>query len=117
MKTIRNFIIILLLIFSVNINSQDKKLIDTISFKVSGICNLCKLRIENAAIIKGVKYASWDIKTQMLTVIYRNDKVNIIDIHKSIAITGHDTEKVRASDEAYKKLPKCCAYRDNKKHH
>jgi len=118
MKTIKIlFTIIILSIGWINIKSQDNKLLDTVIFKVSGVCESCKTRIENAALIKGVKYVNWDIKTQKLTVIYRNDKVKIDEIHKSIALAGHDTEKIKASDEAYKKLPKCCAYRDGTKSH
>ncbi len=90
---------------------------DTISFHVSGVCGSCKQRIENAALIKGVKWAQWDIESQILTVIYRKDKVTPDAIHQSIALAGHDTDKVKATDEAYKKLPRCCAYRDGVEKH
>ncbi len=118
MKTIKNILIIILLLTSFkSIEAQNKNLIDTTTFKVSGVCGSCKSRIENAALIKGVKYANWDIKTHHLTVIYNTSKVKIDDIHKSIALAGHDTEKIKATDEAYSKLPKCCAYRDDVKSH
>ena len=40
----------------------------TESFKVLGNCNMCKARIEKAARAEGVTAASWDEKSQLLTV-------------------------------------------------
>jgi hypothetical protein len=34
------------------------------------------------------------------------------DIQKAIAQIGHDTEKFKAPDEVYNKLPECCLYRE-----
>jgi copper chaperone CopZ len=86
--------------------------IKTDSIWVNGLCNMCKDRIENAALIKGVKKVSWDKKTKILTVIYDSNKTNIDKIQKAIAEAGHDTKKYKAQDEVYKRLPKCCAYRE-----
>ena len=79
-------------------------------FKVYGACGMCKARIEKAAMIDGVKTAEWSQKTSMLTITYESNKVDLDDIHKSIAEAGHDTEKVRAKDETYKSLHACCHY-------
>jgi len=78
---------------------------------------MCKERIENAALIKGVKFAEWDKETKLIKVVFKPDKTDALKIHKSIAAAGHDTEKEKAEDEAYKKLPACCAYRDGVKTH
>lgn len=103
--------IITLLVFTLTVNAQDKKSkIETVKFEVKGVCNMCKDRIENAAIIKGVKFAEWDKATDTLTVIYRKDKLDIIKVHKSIAEVGHTTDRVECNMEAYNKLPACCAY-------
>ena len=32
------------------------------------------------------------------------------DIHKAIANVGYDTDKIKAKDEVYKDLHKCCKY-------
>lgn len=109
MKTILSVIAITL--FTFNSYSQEKSAkIDTIKFEVKGVCNMCKERIENAALIKGVKWAEWDKATDTLTVIYRTDKVEILNVHKSIAEVGHTTDKVECNMDAYNKLPACCAY-------
>lgn len=96
--------------------AQDKNILET-EFKVTGNCSMCQARIHLAASIKGVKKAEWDKNSQMLKVIYRSDKVEIIDIHRSIAKAGHDTSILAAEKQAYDKLPHCCAYRDNHEVH
>lgn len=87
--------------------------IKTDTLSVKGNCDMCKDRIENAALIKGVKKATWDKHTQKLTVIYDSTKTSAEKILKSIADAGHDNEKFTAPDEVYNRLPKCCAYRGN----
>jgi periplasmic mercuric ion binding protein len=120
MKTIIKSIVFLAIIslYSFEISAQEKPMsadrqetkIDTVKFEVKGVCNMCKERIENAALIKGVKWVEWDKVTDTLTVIYRVDKLDLIKIHKSIAEAGHTTEKVKCNIDAYNKLPACCAY-------
>lgn len=107
--------IILLSFFCLAISAQEKtKETKTSTFKVSGNCNQCKARIENAADIKGVKLATWDVKTKLLTVTYRTDKITEDEIKKAIAKSGHDAGGEKAPVHAYNKLPKCCKYRDGK---
>lgn len=81
------------------------------TFKVGGVCGMCKNRIEKAArSVEGVQSASWDKETKELTVKYDASKVNETAIHEKIASVGHDTGEVKASDEAYNSLPGCCKY-------
>ncbi len=82
----------------------------TEQIKVGGNCDMCKNRIEEAAQIDGVVSAEWNMEDKILTIAYNPEKVDLDDIHQSIADAGHDTEKVRAKDETYKKLPACCHY-------
>src|SRR5438105_1354564 len=86
--------------------------IKTETIKVSGTCNMDKRRIETAAYsIGGIKSAVWDEYTQVLTLTYsvfKKDASGIVQ--KKIASLGNDTEKYRADDIAYQKLPECCHY-------
>jgi copper chaperone CopZ len=92
--------------------SIDQSPLQQISFRVSGKCEMCKERIEKAALsVNGVKTASWDIETKMLQVEYV-DKVKLLDIHKAVAKAGHDTDMIKADDAVYKALPECCLYRE-----
>lgn len=113
MKTYLNIIITVVMagLMSFTAKAQDKK-VETSEFKVTGVCGMCKKRIEDAALIKGVKMAEWDAETQAMKVVYQPKKVSLEEIEKAVAGVGHDTEHQTAPDEAYKKLPGCCAYRD-----
>ena len=85
----------------------------TISFHVAGACEMCKDRIEKAAIkTKGVKSAVWDVQTHLLSLIFDERKTNISKIEESVAAVGHDTKGVTATDEAYNSIHPCCKYRD-----
>src|SRR5690606_31642459 len=90
--------------------SQSKVATDTLT--VTGICDMCQKRIEKAAFVKGVKWAEWDKNTQQLVVIYRSKKTDLDQIASAVADAGHDNARQKAPDEAYAKLPDCCAYRD-----
>ena len=82
----------------------------TESFKVFGNCELCQTRIENAVKEEGASSASWDKDTKMLTVTYDPSKTSRDKLSKKLASVGHDTEKYRAPDDVYDKLPACCHY-------
>jgi len=116
MKKLINHILFLLifLLTAFISNAQEKKNNKvTTEFEVIGVCDMCKERIENAALIKGVKYAEWDKKTGIITVIYDDRKTTNEDIQEAIAEHGHDTPLVKADTLDYKKLPDCCSYRDD----
>ncbi|GAA4340813.1 heavy-metal-associated domain-containing protein [Flaviaesturariibacter amylovorans] len=80
------------------------------SFKVSGNCGMCKHRIEKAARISGVKEVEWNDETKIMQVTFNADVVSLEDIQRKVASVGHDTDKFRADDAVYKKLPGCCRY-------
>lgn len=92
---------------------QDKpKKLETVSFEVSGVCGMCEQRIEEAALIKGVKFADWDRTSQQIKVVYKTKKVDLATIQQAIADVGHDTQDIKSADGAYQELPGCCLYRD-----
>ncbi len=111
--------ILFAVVFSVSLFAagNEKENVKTIEFKVSGVCEMCEKRIENAALIKGVKMADLDKKAQKIKVVYRSDKTDEQSIHQAIAKVGHDTEKVKAASEAYNKLHECCKYREGQDVH
>ncbi|NPD83423.1 ATPase [Lentimicrobium sp. L6] len=106
-------LLVLMMISPADINAQkpSSKTIITDSLFVRGVCNSCKERIENAALIKGVKKVSWNKKTQYLTVIYKPSKISLNKIEDEVGLAGHDTKDKKALDKNYNKLPACCAYR------
>jgi len=90
-----------------------KKVVED-SIPVSGVCEMCKERIESALDLKGVKMAEWDMSNKKLFIAYRKDKISQEQIHGAISATGHDTDKMKADDEVYAQLPFCCLHRDHK---
>lgn len=82
----------------------------TETFTVYGLCHLCKTRIEKAALMHGVKSAQWDLKTDVIKVVYDQRKIEALAIHKAIAEVGHKTSLVEPNMDAYNKFPACCAY-------
>ena len=82
----------------------------TESIKVGGACDMCKARIEKAARIEGVTKTEWNKETKILSLTYNPSVAASDDIQKMIAAAGHDTQKFRADDKVYDKLPACCHY-------
>ncbi|MFK7906332.1 MAG: carboxypeptidase-like regulatory domain-containing protein, partial [Chitinophagales bacterium] len=101
---------ILPLCFSTSILAQENNNIEKIH--VDGRCGMCKNRIEKAAIqIKGVKTATWNVGTKELKIFVNRKNFNEDQLHQKMADIGHDTEKIRATNEVYENLPGCCLYR------
>ncbi len=86
----------------------------TEAFKVWGKCDMCKNRIEKGLKMDGISKAAWDEKTQLATVTYDPSKTNIEVMQKKLASIGHDTEKFKAPDDVYSRLPDCCHYERTK---
>lgn len=106
-------IVILFFIVTGAVFAQDKNA--KASLEVDGVCFMCKMRIEKAAIkTKGVKSAIWDVETHELRLIYDARKVALEKIQENIAAVGHDTGEFIATDEAYNSVDACCRYRDPK---
>ncbi|WP_222981679.1 heavy-metal-associated domain-containing protein [Flagellimonas meishanensis] len=92
------------------------------AFEVDGKCEMCKVRIEKAALnVPGVKYALWDIPTHQLSLVVDERKTNPMEIKMALAEVGHDTKELKATQEAYDGIHPCCKYReddtDDSKHH
>ncbi|PQJ80520.1 heavy-metal-associated domain-containing protein [Polaribacter porphyrae] len=113
------FVLSLMMIgFTAQSQEVKKKKNAKISFKVDGICGMCKKRIETAALkTKGVKFAVWNLKTHNLNLIMDERKTNVEAVQQNILKVGHDVfgsdnKKVEASEEAYNSVHPCCKYRD-----
>ena len=90
--------------------SKDIAMTD-VSFGVRGNCGMCKSTIEKAAKgVDGVASANWDVDNKKIDVSFDDSKTDSMAIHKAIAASGYDTEKVIGDIEAYDGLPECCKY-------
>tara|TARA_R110000796_G_scaffold250788_4_gene380790 strand:+ start:165835 stop:166191 length:357 start_codon:yes stop_codon:yes gene_type:complete len=108
-KSILTFALVLLSAISF---AQDKN--KKMTFDVNGKCEMCKMRIEKAALgVSGVKYALWDIPSHQLSVIIDERKTDAMKIKTAIVAVGHDTKELKATEEAYTSVNPCCKYRED----
>ena len=104
-------IIIVLGFFTISAFAQEKN--KKISFAVDGVCEMCKARIEKAALgVKGVKYAIWDIPSNELSLIIDERKTDPMQVKTALVSVGHDTKELKATEEAYESVHPCCKYRE-----
>ncbi len=70
---------------------------------------MCKKTIESEiGKMTGVKKATLDVETKVLTVEYNSKKTNPDKIRKAIAAIGYDADDVKANNRKQKELPGCC---------
>ena len=105
-------LVMLVLFLGVSLQAQEKKNKNAkAEIEVKGNCDQCKKRIEKAAYtVKGVKSAVWHQDHQDLHLIIDETKCSLDDVRAAVAKSGHDTDKVKATDEDYNKLHHCCKY-------
>ena len=109
----KKLLLLSLFVISISVNGQNQKNKKS-NFEVVGNCEICKKRIEKAALsLKGVKMATWDIPSNILSVTYNSNKILLDQIQTTIANVGHDTPLFRAPDDVYNELPMCCIYERN----
>jgi copper chaperone CopZ len=122
-KVILSMVIITVIIFT-SCKNETKKETETtttemskdmamtnLSFGVRGNCGMCKRTIEKAVNnIEGIANVNWDKNKKKIDVSFNKAKTNEMAIHKAIAASGYDTDKVLGSEESYKGLPGCCKY-------
>lgn len=77
---------------------------------VWGNCEKCKTTIESSCNISGVKKATWDVDTKLLTLTLDTNIVSLDAVLQSVSKSGYDSEKYFANDYAYDNLPQCCQY-------
>ena len=106
----KKFILLWALVTPLVLSAQEIKS-EKVRFEVSGNCEMCKKRIEKAALtVKGIKSASWDIPSNIISIIRDPRKSSLNDVQKAISLAGHDTPLSKAPDKVYNDLPMCCLY-------
>ena len=105
-------LITLLAIFSLSSASAQTapaKGTETVKFKTSAVCEMCKARLEKSlAYEKGVQSATLDVASKMLTVNYRTDKTTPAALRAAVQKTGYDADDQLSEAKAYNRLPDCC---------
>lgn len=80
-----------------------------IKIQTSGHCGQCKINLEKGMTFeKGVKEASFDQTTGILTVHYHSQKTNPDKLRTAVTMIGYDADSLPADPKAYEKLQPCC---------
>ncbi len=107
----KNLLTLILVFLTLTVSAQEKSKSKKVSFEVSGVCNMCKSRIEKAAFkTKGVKSASWSVETKELSLIINEYKTDPLTVKKNLAAVGHDSKEVQSTSGNYEALHGCCKY-------
>jgi dihydrodipicolinate reductase len=106
-KAILSFLVVFFI--SLASSAQQKKPV-TVKINTPTVqCEMCKKKIEEyLAYEEGVTKVVVDFKQKKTTVTYLTDRTNLENIKTAIANTGYDADEIKAAQDAYDKLPKCC---------
>ncbi len=110
MKKIVFFLFFALFVQVAFAQSTASSKVKSAQFKVLGNCGMCKKTIETAALSANATTASWDPKTDQLSITFKNKKSSPDAIQKAVALAGYDNAGYKANDAAYSQLPGCCQY-------
>jgi periplasmic mercuric ion binding protein len=95
--------------FSFSSGAQTKA-VQTVKISTPSVqCDMCKTRIESTLKrYDGVLSANVNYKKKETTVKYISERINEETIKTAIANAGYDANEIKATEDAYKTLPKCC---------
>ncbi len=110
MKLISKILVAITILLSFTSCNAQIKNSKTETVKIYGNCDMCEKTIEKAGNIKKIAKVDWNVDTKMATLSYDSKKTNQDAILKRIALSGYDSDKFLAPDNAYSKLPSCCQY-------
>ena len=108
-STSKILVAITILLSFTSCNAQIKNA-KTETVKIYGNCGMCEKTIEKAGNLKKIAKVDWNVDTKMATITYDSKVTNQDAILKRIALSGYDSDKFLAPDNAYSKLPGCCQY-------
>lgn len=81
------------------------------NLEVIGFCEVCKQRIEQAALsVAGVYSAIWNIADNNLVLSFDPEQTSQEEISKAIAMDGYETQFHEADKDIYNALPGCCRH-------
>ena len=110
MKLISKILVAITILLSFTSCNAQIKNAKTEIVKIYGNCGMCEKTIEKAGNHKKIAKVDWNADTKMATLTYDSKKTNQDAILKRIALSGYDSDKFLAPDNAYSKLPSCCQY-------
>ncbi len=113
MKNRISMIAILISILSFATNTVKAQATDekyqTVTIKTSAVCGSCEKTIETAVNqLNGIKEASLDVDSKILTVTFNTEKTTVEEIKNAVVMAGYDADEIPADAKAYENLHGCC---------
>ena len=82
---------------------------DTLNIRTTAVCKTCKKTIEHdLSFAKGVKKATLDLDSKIISVVYDAEKTTPEKIREAVTKTGYGADSLAADPKARKRLPDCC---------
>jgi copper chaperone CopZ len=110
MKLISKILVAITALLSFTACEAQIKNAKTETVKIYGNCGMCEETIEKAGNLKKIAKVDWNKDAKLATITYDAKKTNQDAILKRIALSGYDSDKFLAPDNAYSNLPGCCQY-------
>ncbi len=105
----KNLIIVIISVLFVSNFAVAQKKVETVVYKTSAQCEMCKDRIEKELYLtRGIKKAELDNDTKQLKVTFRTRVISEAKIKEIVANLGYDVDGTERNTETYEKLPTCC---------
>jgi copper chaperone CopZ len=110
MNSLKKIVMAITIVLSFSACEAQIKNPKTDTVKIYGNCEMCKKAIEKAGNLKRIAKIDWNVDNKVATITYNTMKTSQEEILKRIALSGYDSDKFLAPNEAYSKLPDCCQY-------
>ncbi|AMS26576.1 hypothetical protein AEM51_05595 [Bacteroidetes bacterium UKL13-3] len=92
-----------------NQTTNNKDGMQTVKFKTSAVCEMCKETLEKAmAYEKGVKESNLNVDSKILSITFDPKKTSIEKLKIAVSKTGYDADELPAEPKAYEHLNACC---------
>lgn len=77
--------------------------------QTSAQCGECKERIETSLNkLDGIKSHDLNLDNKKLTLVFDPTIITLEQIKTAVSNSGYDADDMKANEEAYNNLPKCC---------
>jgi copper chaperone CopZ len=108
------FLLFCCLFFTSKVMAQSTE--KEVTFPTSAQCEMCKERIEKKlSKEKGIVKAVLNLDDKTMTVKFDDKILDETKVKKLVANVGYDAGEFEANPGAYKKLPKCCKKKADRK--
>ena len=106
---VKPVLIVIFMMICILSNNANAPKSNTIEFRTSAQCGMCKERIEGAMNYeRGIQFVELNMDNMFLTVKYKTKVHTEASVKKIVAQLGYSAGDIKANEKAMNELPKCC---------